>query len=90
MKVDFTYKNGTTRTMNKRYANILTKLKRGTYVTSNMAEEAISTTALQAKVFDDGYDDMTIEELKEIAQNKGIDIHPRTGIKRIIAALRGE
>lgn len=40
MKVDFTYTNGRVLTMNRREAEILRKLKRGTYETKDMVPVA--------------------------------------------------
>jgi len=41
MKVIFTHKNGREQPMQRRYADILRKLKRGTYMTRDMQAQAL-------------------------------------------------
>lgn len=85
-KVNFVYSNGRERMMKKRDADILSKLKRGTYMTADMRSQSMVTSSTTD--FIDDYDSLTIDELKVIASEREINIHHRAGKEKIISALR--
>lgn len=45
MKVDFSYKNGRVRSMAERYARILQKLGKGSYMTRDMRAQPVANNA---------------------------------------------
>jgi hypothetical protein len=69
MQVSFKHKNGRVSQMTKRYAEILTKLGRGTY------SEIIESPPL--------YSDPGIEELRAEADRLGIAYHHRAGAAKL-------
>lgn len=105
-KVEFTHANGKVELMSRRYAEVLAKLGRGSYLTRDMraqppvfvapvvqtvpaevpAEESTSASTTES----DGLDDMSPDELRELAKSRGIQVHHRAGADKIRAALRGE
>lgn len=81
MKVIFTHKNGRKQSMSRRYAHILQKLKRGTYMTRDMQAQALredeELSALRAEYQDvvgkrpfHGWDADTLREKIAEAQDE--------------------
>lgn len=93
-KVDFKFKNGHTRIMAKRQAEILGKLGHGTYQTRDMAAQPIVVTkpmlAAPVEEVDDGLDALDKEQLHALAKERGIKVHHMAGADKVRAALRDE
>jgi hypothetical protein len=99
-KVDFTFKNGHTRVMAKRQAEILGKLGHGTYLTRDMlAARPIAAAPVvsqpvaivsQASTEVDEFDAMDKEQLHAIAKERGVKVHHMAGADKVRAALRGD
>ena len=101
-RVDFTFKNGHTRIMAKRQAEILGKLGHGTYQTRDMAAQPMVTKPMQAAPDipvaaepeeaqdDDGLDAMDKEQLHALAKDRGVKVHHLAGAEKVRAALREE
>ena len=102
-KVDFTFKNGHTRIMAKRQAEILGKLGHGTYQTRDMAVQPMATKPMQAAPVpevlvaaepeeqdDDGLDALDKEQLHALAKDRGVKVHHLAGAEKVRAALRDE
>ena len=113
MKTIFTFKNGKTRVMGQRYAEVLGKLVKGTYETRELrasvpSEEADARAAdayikarnaeiaaeqaqeSEPEVEADELDGLSVEELRELAEQRGVNVHHRAGADKIRAALRGD
>jgi hypothetical protein len=94
-KVDFTFKNGHTRIMAKRQAEILGKLGHGTYKTRDMAAQPMVTKPMLAEhpvqeETDDGLDALDKEQLHALAKERGVKVHHMAGADKVRAALRDE
>ena len=94
-KVDFTFKNGHTRIMAKRQAEILGKLGHGTYKTRDMASQPMVTKPMLAahpvqEETDDGLDALDKEQLHALAKERGVKVHHMAGADKVRAALRDE
>lgn len=91
MNVDFKYINGRQRTMNRRYADVLSKLGHGTYMTREMrAAEPEPAAAIPAKpepVTVD-LDAMEVGALHALAQDRGVKVHHKAGADKVREALR--
>lgn len=101
-KVDFKFKNGHTRIMAKRQAEILGKLGHGTYQTRDMAAQPMATKPMlaahapvahvaaepDAAVEGDGLDAMDKDELHALAKERGVRVHHMAGADKVRAALR--
>ena len=82
MNVDFRYTTGSTRAVNVRFAEILQKLGKGTYQTRDMR----AARPPQG----DGLESLTVDELRELAEKRGVKVHHKAGAEKIIKALRGK
>jgi hypothetical protein len=92
-RVDFTFKNGHTRIMAKRQAEILGKLGHGTYKTRDMASQPMVTKPMVAapvQEVDDGLDALDREQLHVLAKERGVKVHHMAGADKVRAALRDE
>jgi hypothetical protein len=92
-RVDFTFKNGHTRIMAKRQAEILGKLGHGTYKTRDMASQPMVTKPMLAapvQEVDDGLDALDKEQLHALAKERGVRVHHMAGADKVRAALRDE
>lgn len=94
-KVNFTFKNGHTRIMAKRQAEILGKLGHGTYQTRDMASLPMVTKPMLAappvqEDADDGLDALDKEQLHALAKERGVKVHHMAGADKVRAALRDE
>jgi len=97
-KVDFTFKNGHTRIMAKRQAELLGKAGYGTYQTRDMARQPMVTKPMQAapalepmaadEPQDDGLEALDKEQLHAIAKERGVKVHHMAGADKVRAALR--
>jgi len=97
-KVDFTFKNGHTRIMAKRQAELLGKAGYGTYQTRDMARQPMVTKPMQAEPViehvpaaepkDDGLEALDKEQLHAIAKERGVKVHHMAGADKVRAALR--
>ena len=122
MKTVFTFKNGKTRVMGQRYADVLGKLGKGTYETRELRasdpafpgtpdirtiaevdaqikadnaeiaaeQEAQEIEAQDPEVEPDELDGLSVEVLRELANDRGVNVHHRAGADKIRAALRGD
>lgn len=98
-KVDFTFKNGHTRIMAKRQAEILGKLGHGQYLTRDMvagrsavlqppaAPEAPQPEPAVLAV-DDDLEALDKEQLHALAKERGVKVHHMAGAEKVRAALR--
>lgn len=99
MNVEFKYTNGRQRLMNRRYADVLSKLGHGTYMTRDMraAEpapvpvvpldaESAAASAPAESGFD--LDKMEPEDLHALAKSRGVKIHHKAGADKVREALR--
>lgn len=97
-KVDFTFKNGHTRIMAKRQAELLGKAGYGTYQTRDMARQPMATKPMQpapvldpvpaAESQDDGLEALDKEQLHALAKERGVKVHHMAGADKVRAALR--
>ncbi|CAA2107652.1 hypothetical protein [Variovorax paradoxus] len=98
-RVDFTFKNGHTRIMAKRQAELLGKAGFGTYqtrdmsaqpmVTRPMVAQAATPPEVEAETTDgDGLDAMDREQLHALAKDRGVKVHHMAGADKVRAALR--
>jgi hypothetical protein len=97
-KVDFTFKNGHTRIMAKRQAELLGKAGFGTYQTRDMAFQPMLTKPMQAAPVitseatpgpsDDGLDAMDKDQLHALAKERGVKVHHMAGADKVRATLR--
>lgn len=101
-RVDFTFKNGHTRIMAKRQAELLGKAGYGTYQTRDMARQPMLTKPVQAEAITrsdkaveaepqaeaDGLDTLDKDELHALAKERGVKVHHMAGADKVRAALR--
>lgn len=90
MKVIFEHKSGRREPMQRRYAEVLQKLGRGTYMARDMqaAPVAIAPEPAPALSPAGDLDDLDVDALRAIADERGIKVHHRAGADKIRAALR--
>lgn len=90
MKVKFRHKSGRVQEMALPYAEILAKLKRGSYLTRDMtAIIGKESAAIEPELNnDDGLDILDVDELREIAKDRGVKVHHAAGAEKIREALR--
>ena len=98
-KVDFTFKNGNTRIMGRRQAEILGKLGHGQYMTRDMAADrgavlppvAAPASPLPEPVVLAVADDLEAldkDQLHALAKDRGVKVHHMAGADKVRAALR--
>ncbi|MDX4957914.1 hypothetical protein [Delftia acidovorans] len=97
-KVTFTHqKSGREEVMHERYAKVLSKIGRGTYMTRDLRADVPVAPQLQSAPVpepvgisgaDDGLDALGKEELHVIAKQRGITVHHAAGADKVRAALR--
>lgn len=97
-KVTFTHhKSGREEIMDERYAKVLSKMRRGTYMTRDLRADAVAVPqshaaqALEPSVpadAGDGLDALGKEELHAIAKERGVTVHHAAGADKVRAALR--
>ena len=98
MFVLFRMNNGKHRRVSRRDARLLTKLGRGAIVgvesvsnaTAKKIIEPEQPALLDAPVIADNIDSMNLDELRMLADERGVYVHHRSGEERIRAILRGE
>lgn len=103
MKTRFTFKNGAVRVINEKAARMLQRAGKGVYQTRDIVAEERSAfeadayiKAENARIAEeqaagsDGLDDLGRDELFDLALQRGISVHHRSGADRIRALLRGE
>lgn len=89
MKVQFTHKGGRQEAMSERYALVLSKLGRGSYMTRDMrAVETAPVSAAPAKDQAEDLDEMEADALHAIAQERGVKVHHKAGADKVRDALR--
>lgn len=91
MNVEFKYINGRQRTMNRRYADVLSKLGHGTYMTREMrATEPAPVVSAQEQPEPDtvDLDAMEADALHALAQERGVKVHHKAGADKVRDALR--
>jgi hypothetical protein len=98
-KVDFTFKNGHTRIMGKRQAEILGKLGHGQYLTRDMvanrgavlpptpAPVAPPPAPVVLAVADE-LEALDKDQLHALAKERGVRVHHMAGADKVRAALR--
>jgi hypothetical protein len=79
MKVEFKFNSGRVVNTNEAQARILKRLKKGDYLTRDMADQPTE---------DKGLDDMSREELHALAKQRGVKVHHMAGAEKVRAALR--
>lgn len=97
-KVTFTHqKSGREEVMHERYAKVLSRMGRGTYMTRDLRAEITVVPQPQAAIAhepvgisgaDDGLDALSKEELHAIAKERGVAVHHAAGADKVRAALR--
>ncbi|EZP51399.1 hypothetical protein [Delftia sp. RIT313] len=97
-KVTFTHhKSGREEVMNERYAKVLSKMRRGTYMTRDLRADVVEVPQSQAAQApepavpadaSDGLDALSKEELHAIAKERGVTVHHAAGADKVRAALR--
>jgi hypothetical protein len=98
-KVDFTFKNGHSRIMGRRQAEILGKLGHGQYMTRDMVADrgavlppptAPAQPALGPLVLaiSDELETLDKEQLHALAKERGVRVHHMAGADKVRAALR--
>nr|AER23957.1 hypothetical protein var080 [Variovorax sp. HH01] len=98
-RVDFMFKNGHTRIMAKRQAELLGKAGFGTYQTRDMAAQPLATRPMVARTAagpavaqsttdSDGLDSLDRDQLHALAKERGVKVHHMAGADKVRAALR--
>lgn len=97
-KVTFTHqKSGREEVMHERYAKVLSKMGRGTYMTRDLRADVAAVPQSQAAQVPglavpadagDGLDALGKEELHAIAKERGVQVHHAAGAEKVRAALR--
>lgn len=97
-KVTFTHgKSGREEVMHERYAKVLSKMGRGTYMTRDLRADVAAVPQNQAvqapepvvlSDVGDGLDAFGKEELHAIAKERGVAVHHAAGADKVRAALR--
>lgn len=97
-KVTFTHqKSGREEVMHERYAKVLSRMGRGTYMTRDLRADVAAMPQSQAAQVPelalpvdvgDGLDALGKEELHAIAKERGITVHHAAGADKVRAALR--
>ena len=77
MQVDFTHKNGKVQPMQKRFAEILRKLGRGTY------ETRMLTAATPGDL-----ESLDVDALHAIAKRMDLKVHHKAGADKVRAAIK--
>lgn len=91
-RVEFKFKNGHTKMLNLRQAELLTKAGIGTYATRMMAAShtvAQDVPVVSTVVLPMDLDSMTKEELHALAKERGVKVHHNAGAEKVREALRG-
>lgn len=90
-RVEFKFKNGHTKMLNLRQAELLTKAGIGTYATRMMAASptVAQDVPVVSTVVQDDLESMTKEELHVLAKERGVKVHHNAGAERVREALRG-
>lgn len=85
-------KSGKEKTMPKRFADILLRMKRvsypqkGTYQTKDMVASKPEQKTVEKNP--DGLDDLDLEQLHELAEKTGVKVHHKAGPEKVREALR--
>ncbi|MCG7328051.1 hypothetical protein [Achromobacter sp. ACRQX] len=95
-KVTFIHKDGREQVMPRRYAEILNKVGRGTYMTRDMtaappSQPTIPTPLVGTPSREAGgpdLDAMELAELHALARDRGVKVHHKAGADKVRAALR--
>lgn len=93
-KVTFRYTNGRERAMDERSAKALSLMKRGTYMTRDMAaaprlEAVIKPEPVRPSVVHNGgLDALDADELHALAKERGVKVHHKAGAEKVRDALR--
>lgn len=97
-KVNFTHKNGREQIMSERYAGILKKVGRGTYMTRDMraADPIVSLSIdpieeiidLRINEVPIDLDALDADALHAMAKDRGVKVHHKAGADKVRAALR--
>lgn len=100
-KVDFTFKNGNTRIMGKRQAEILGKLGHGQYMTRDMVatrgpvlptsqdiQEPEAPKPPLVMGIADELDALDKDQLHALAKERDVKVHHLAGAEKVRAALR--
>lgn len=88
-RVEFKFKNGHTKMLNLRQAELLTKAGIGTYATRMMAASPTVAQDVVSTVVQDDLESMTKEELHALAKDRGVKVHHNAGAEKVREALRG-
>lgn len=93
MKLSFVFNNGTVRKVDHRLADYMERRNLGTYTTRDMRaesrEKVITGEQVPVKTYDfTGLDEMSIEELRELAESLGVKVHHKAGSDKIREQLR--
>lgn len=84
MKVEVKNKFGSVKVMDDRYARILSKMGRVTYMTRDMVAAPAAPVASPSANSLDGLD---AEALHELAKARGVKVHHKAGADKVRAAL---
>jgi hypothetical protein len=100
-KINFTHKNGRVQTMPRRFADVLQKLGRGSYLTRDMTaatgglvDAGAANLVGNQDIADiypqkgDGLDRLDAEALHALARVRGVKVHHNAGAEKVRAALR--
>lgn len=95
-KVTFIHKDGREQVMSRRYADILNKVGRGTYMTRDMTAAPPSQPTIQTPLVGTAsreaggpdLDAMELAELHALARDRGVKVHHKAGADKVRAALR--
>jgi hypothetical protein len=80
MKVEFKFKSGRVVTTNEAQARVLKRLRKGDYLTRDMADQPTENK--------DGLDELSREELHALAKERGVHVHHASGADKVREALR--
>lgn len=88
-KIKFVHKNGREELMHARYADVLQKLGRGSYMTRDLtAAPPIQPSAKDVMRHPDKLDELDAEALHALAKVRGIKVHHNAGAEKVRQAIR--
>lgn len=84
MSVEFQFKNGRTKVMSARFADILAKMGKGEYATREMrAAKNLPGTRGEVDI-----DELDIDALRALADERGVKFHEKAGADKLRSLLR--
>jgi hypothetical protein len=88
-KIKFVHKSGREELMHRRFADVLQKLGRGSYMTRHLtAAPATQPSIPRVPRLSDELDSMDAESLHALAKVRGVKVHHNAGAEKVRQAIR--